>query len=146
MRLDDVDVSQRFFELQQSTFGDASVDGLSLESDAHMILSLSSIFLLQKNNRMHPEMMQLFGNKLYHRVRHQFQADLSMTMTFPNTAMLDLFKVTENLISGSIDRIGACSQVLCMAHLNADGHLDFIDKKLVVTTSQLLLNLPLDSA
>ncbi|ORX56441.1 hypothetical protein DM01DRAFT_1334923 [Hesseltinella vesiculosa] len=57
-----VDVSDKFYQLQKNVF-ELAEDGsnsLTPESDVHLLLSLSSILLLQNNNRMHKAMIPFF--------------------------------------------------------------------------------------
>ncbi|KAG1456395.1 hypothetical protein G6F46_007641 [Rhizopus delemar] len=67
--VDRVDISERFYRLQQYVFNLVKTNKLTVESDSHLILSLSSILLLQNNNRLNHAMIPFFGDKLYSKIR-----------------------------------------------------------------------------
>lgn len=63
--VDHIDISERFYNIQQYVFNSIKVNNLTLESDVHLILSLSSILLVQNNNRLHKDMFPFFGDKIH---------------------------------------------------------------------------------
>ncbi|ORX48497.1 hypothetical protein DM01DRAFT_1326214 [Hesseltinella vesiculosa] len=142
--VDGADISQRFYDFQKMVFEVAtSSPGLTMESDTHLILALSSILLLQKNNRMHPAMKSFFGGKLYHRILKHCQTELDMTKTFPRPILVSLFDAAERVSSGDIDRVEACSRIFDLIRSD-DCPVDDLDKKLLISITRLLLDLPLN--
>ena len=58
--VDEVDVSEKFYHMQEYVFDLVKTNDFALESDVHLILALSSILLLQNNNRIHQAMISFF--------------------------------------------------------------------------------------
>ncbi|KAI7847692.1 hypothetical protein BDC45DRAFT_597772, partial [Circinella umbellata] len=67
--VDSINISERFYGLQQHVFDFVKTKNLTVESDSHLILSLSSILLLQNNNQLNHAMIPFFGDKLYSKIR-----------------------------------------------------------------------------
>ncbi|KAI8330322.1 hypothetical protein BC941DRAFT_463519 [Chlamydoabsidia padenii] len=84
--VDRVDISERFYRLQQYIFDFVKTNNLTVESDSHLILSLSSILLLQNNNRLNHAMIPFFGDKLYSKIRKHNLGEWNMTLKLPGNA------------------------------------------------------------
>lgn len=136
----ELDVSQRFYDMQNHVVNYLKSNTLKLESDVHLILSLSSILLLQNNNRLHQEMMPFFGNKVYQKIRKDNLDSFNMIHKFPGKALLETIKIAQNVYEKSNDRISAAFSLLSITQSMEDP----IDKKLILSASQLLQFLPMD--
>ncbi|SAL99791.1 hypothetical protein [Absidia glauca] len=139
--VDRVDISERFYRLQQYVFDFLKTNDLTVESDSHLILSLSSILLLQNNNRLNHAMIPFFGDKLYSKIRKHNLDKWNMTHKFPGDVLLASILIAENLYDETTDRINACASLLLLANTIDDP----IDKRLLVSASQLLQLLPVDA-
>lgn len=64
-----------------------------------------------------------------------------MTLKFPGNVLLESIIITQNLYDETTDRINACASLILLANTIDDP----IDKKLLVSTSQLLQLLPVDA-
>ncbi|KAI8083226.1 uncharacterized protein B0P05DRAFT_610344 [Gilbertella persicaria] len=64
--VEQIDISERFYNMQKYVYNFVKHNHLTMESDVHLILSLSLILLLQNNNRLHKDMVWFFGDKVYH--------------------------------------------------------------------------------
>jgi hypothetical protein len=67
--VDGTDISELFYQMQQNAYQSGKTNSLTLETDVHLILSLSSILLLQNNNRLHQDWIPFLGNGLYRKTR-----------------------------------------------------------------------------
>ncbi|KAL4206233.1 hypothetical protein AB4K20DRAFT_1923993 [Rhizopus microsporus] len=65
--------------MQQNTYRSGKPNSLNLETDMHLILSLSSILLLQNNNRLHKDCIPFLGNCLYRKIRDHIIKSLNCT-------------------------------------------------------------------
>ncbi|KAG1034973.1 hypothetical protein G6F43_013320 [Rhizopus delemar] len=115
-------------------------NNLTLESDVHLILSLNSILLLQNNNRLHKAIVPFFGNKLYTRIREHNLNSWNTTSKFPGNVLLKIIKIAQNVHGKTTDRIGASVSILNLASTMDDK----INKRLIVSASQLLQSLSMD--
>lgn len=70
---------------------------LVLESDVHRILPLSSILLLQNNNRIHKAMIPFFCHQLYTKIRKQSLDSWAINIKFPPAAMVNLIEITQDV-------------------------------------------------
>ncbi|EPB86798.1 hypothetical protein HMPREF1544_06414 [Mucor circinelloides 1006PhL] len=113
---------------------------LTLESDVHLILSLNSILLLQNNNRLHKAMLPFFGNKLYTRIREHNLDSWDSTSKFPGDVLLKIIEIAQSVYEKTTDRIGASISILNLASTMDDK----INRRLIVSASQLLQSLPMD--
>ncbi|KAG2199811.1 hypothetical protein INT47_009424 [Mucor saturninus] len=132
--VDNIDISERFYNLQNNVFNFVVDNTLTLESDVPLILSLSSILLLQNNNRLHKNMIPFFGNKIYQKVRQSILESLNMTCTFPGENMLAVIQISQSVYSKTTSRISAAASLLGLAEMVDDR----LDKKLIVSASQLV--------
>ncbi|KAG1447803.1 hypothetical protein G6F55_010941 [Rhizopus delemar] len=138
--VDHTDISERFYNMQQYVFNFTKVNNLTLESDVHLILSLSSILLLQNNNRLHKDMIPFFGDKIYQKARKSILDSLNMTYNFPRETLLEIIETAQSVYNKTNNRINAAASLLTLANAVDDP----IDKKLIVSASQLLQFLPMD--
>ncbi|CAO3674037.1 unnamed protein product [Rhizopus stolonifer] len=138
--VDHIDISERFYNMQQYVFNFVEANNLTLESDVHLILSLSSILLLQNNNRLHKDMIPFFGDKIYQKVRENILDSLNMAYKFPGETLLGIIETAQSVYNKTNNRINAAASLLSLAD-TVDNH---IDKKLIVSASQLLQFLPMD--
>ncbi|CAO3616190.1 unnamed protein product [Mucor fragilis] len=138
--VDHIDISERFYNMQQYVFNFVDANSLTLESDVHFILSLSSILLLQNNNRLHKDMIPFFGDKIYQKARESILDSLNMTYKFPGETLLGIIETAQSVYNKTNNRINAAASLLSLA----DTVDDPIDKKLIVSASQLLQFLPMD--
>ncbi|KAF7721661.1 hypothetical protein EC973_004311 [Apophysomyces ossiformis] len=139
-QVDNVDISGKFYQLQQYVFDFVISNNLTLESDVHLILSLNSILLLQNNNRLHKAMVPFFGNKLYTRIREHNLDSWNSTSKFPGDVLLKTIEIVQSVYEKTTDRIGASVSILNLASTMDDK----INKRLIVSASQLLQSLPMD--
>ncbi|CAO3700880.1 unnamed protein product [Rhizopus stolonifer] len=139
-QVDNVDISENFYQLQQYIFDFIISNNLKLESDVHLILSLNSILLLQNNNRLHKAMVPFFGNKLYTRIREHNLDSWNSTDKFPSDILLKTIEIAQSVYEKTTDRIGASLSILNLASATDDK----INKRLIVSASQLLQYLPMD--
>jgi hypothetical protein len=139
-QVDNVDISWKFYQMQQYVFDFVISNNLTLESDVHLILSLNSILLLQNNNRLHKAMVPFFGNKLYTRIREHNLDSWNSTSKFPGDVLLKTIEIAQSVYEKTTDRIGASVSILNMARTMNDK----INKRLIVSASQLLQSLPMD--
>ncbi|RCH81993.1 hypothetical protein CU097_005357 [Rhizopus azygosporus] len=93
--VDRIDISERFYNMQQYIFSFVKLNSLTLESDVHLILSVSSILLLQNNNRVHKDMIPFFGNKIYQKVHKSNLGSLNMTYKFPGETLLEIIETAQ---------------------------------------------------
>ncbi|KAI9276042.1 hypothetical protein BY458DRAFT_143541 [Sporodiniella umbellata] len=138
--VDNVDISGKFYQMQQYVFDFVISNSLTLESDVHLILSLNSILLLQNNNRLHKAMVPFFGNKLYTRICEHNLDSWNSTSKFPGDALLKTIEIAQSVYEKTTDRIGASLSILNLASTMDDK----INKRLIVSASQLLQSLPMD--
>ncbi|SAL97645.1 hypothetical protein [Absidia glauca] len=139
--VDNVNVSERFYQLQQYAFDLVKTNHLTLESDTHLVLSLSSIILLiQNNNRLHPSMISSFG-KVYKNIYKHSHALWNLTLEFPMDLLMHSSTIAKDLYKNKINRIRACTSLLNLA----DKTDDLIDKRLLVSISLLAQYLPMDA-
>ncbi|KAI9006715.1 hypothetical protein CLU79DRAFT_892125 [Phycomyces nitens] len=139
-QVDSVDISEKFHEIQQYVFDYVISNNLTLEYDVHLILSLSSILLLQNNNRLHEAMVPFFGNRLYTRIREHNLASWKSTSNFPGQILLKTIEISQSMYDKTMDRISASASILNLASTMDDS----IDKRLIVSASRLLQSLPMD--
>ncbi|KAG1339684.1 hypothetical protein G6F62_005693 [Rhizopus arrhizus] len=139
-QVDNIDISGKFYQMQQCVFDFVISNNLTLESDVHLILSLNSILLLQNNNRLYKAMVPFFGNKLYTRIREHNLDSWNSTSKFPGDVLLKIIAIAQSVYEKTTDRIGASVSILNMARTMNDK----INKRLVVSASQLLQSLPMD--
>jgi hypothetical protein len=135
-----IDISERFYNMQQYVFNFVEANSLTLGSDVHLILSLSSILLLQNNNRLHKDMIPFFGDKIYQKVRESILDSLNMAYKFPGETLLGIIETAQSVYNKTNNRINAAASLLSLA----DTVDNPIDKKLIVSASQLLQFLPMD--
>lgn len=95
--MDRVDISERFYRLQQYVFDFVKTNNLTVESDSHLVLSLSSILLLQNNNRLSHATTPFFGDKLYSKIRKHNLGEWNMTLKFPGNVLLESIIIAQNL-------------------------------------------------
>lgn len=139
-QVDNVDISGKFYQMQQYVFDFVISNNLTLESDVHLILSLNSILLLQNNNRLHNAMVPFFGNKLYTRIREHNLDSSNSTSKFPGDKLLKTIEIAQSVYEKITDRIGASVSILNLASTMDEN----INKRLIVSASQLLQSLPMD--
>ncbi|KAG0738005.1 hypothetical protein G6F33_012155 [Rhizopus arrhizus] len=120
--VDRIDISERFYSMQQYVFDFLRSNNLTLESDVHLILSLSSILLLKNNNQLYKDMVPFFAYK------------------FLREILLKTIEVAQSVYNKTSDRINAATSLLSLANTMDDP----MDKKLIVSASQLLQFLPMD--
>lgn len=137
---DDVDISGKFYQMQQYVFDLVLNHNLALESDVHLLLAMSSILLLQNNNRLHKAMVPFFGHTLYSRIREHNLRSWNVGSKFPGDALLKAIETAESLYDRQTDRIGASISLLNLASTMQDD----INKRLLVSASQILQSLPMD--
>ncbi|ORX56309.1 hypothetical protein DM01DRAFT_1334784 [Hesseltinella vesiculosa] len=139
--VDETDVSERFYQLQQCVHGLVERESVTVEADVDLILSLCSILLLQNNNRIHQAMLPYFGNHLYTKVRvNSIDLGLSTNNFDPNTK-LDLMNIAEAVYHRKLDIYQAGSQILDLAKANNN----LIEKRMILSTFHLLQALPFDN-
>ncbi|KAI7873133.1 uncharacterized protein EV154DRAFT_528726 [Mucor mucedo] len=136
--IDNIDISERFYNLQKDVFNFVLDNTLTLESDVHLILSLSSILLLQNNNRLHKTMIPFFGNKIYQKVRQSILDSLNMTCTFPGENMLTIIQIFQSVYIKTTSRISAAASLLTLAE-TADDHLDKKAHCIRITASPMVV-------
>ncbi|KAI9012692.1 hypothetical protein CLU79DRAFT_722191 [Phycomyces nitens] len=139
-QVDGVDISEEFYRMQQYVFNFVISNNLTLESDVHLILSLSSILLLQNNNRLHEAMVPFFGNRLYTRIREHNLASWKSTSNFPGQILLKTIEISQSMYDKTIDRISASASVLNLTSTMEDN----IDERLIMSASWILQSLPMD--
>lgn len=139
--IDHVDISEKFYQMQQYVFHSVKSKNLALESDVHLILSLSSILLLQNNNRLHKAMVPFFGDELYNKIRKHNLDSCNMTSKFPGEILLKTIDIAQSLYDKTTDRCNAGASLLTLASTMDN----LIDKRLIVSASQLLQFLPMDA-
>jgi uncharacterized membrane protein len=125
--------------MQQYVFDFLRSNNLTLESDVHLILSLSSILLLKNNNQLYKDTVPFFGNKIYHKVRKGNLDSLNMAYKFLREILVKTIEVAQSVYNKTSDRINAATSLLSLANTVDDP----MDKKLIVSASQLLQFLPI---
>lgn len=140
-QVDNVDISAKFYQMQQYVFNFVISNNLTLESGVHLILSLNSILLLQNNIRLHKTMVPFFGNNLNTRIREHSLNSWNSTSKIPGDVLLKTIGSAQGVYEKTMDRIGASASILNLASTMDDN----INKSLIVSASQLLQSLPMDS-
>ncbi|KAG0162917.1 hypothetical protein DFQ30_001020, partial [Apophysomyces sp. BC1015] len=139
--VDQADVSEKFYQMQQYVFGLVGSSNLALESDVHLILSLSSILLLQNNNRIHKAMIPFFGHQLYTKIRKQNLDSWTTNAKFPAAAMVNLIEIAQDVYNKKKDICKAGASILTLASTMDSS----IDKQLIMSINQLIQFLPYDA-
>ncbi|KAI9492969.1 hypothetical protein BDB00DRAFT_872822 [Zychaea mexicana] len=119
----------------QYVFDFVKTNNLTVESDSYLILSMSSILLLQNNNRLNHAMIPFFGDKLYSKICKHNLGEWNMTLKFPGNVLLESIIIAQNLYDETTDRINACASLLILASTIDDP----IDKRLLVSGVLLLV-------
>lgn len=101
--------------MQQYVFNFVEANNLTLESDVHLILSLSSILLLQNNNRLHKDMIPFFSDKIYQKVRESILDSLNMAYKFPRETLLGIIETAQSVYNKTNNRINAAASLLSLA-------------------------------
>ncbi|KAF1799284.1 hypothetical protein FB192DRAFT_1473977 [Mucor lusitanicus] len=101
--VDGVGISERFYQLQQYVFDLVKTNNLTVKSDSHLILSLSSILLLQNNNRLNNAMVRFFGDKLYSKIRKHNLGEWNITLKFPVNVLLESINIAQSLYGKTTD-------------------------------------------
>ncbi|KAI9244743.1 hypothetical protein EDC94DRAFT_436784 [Helicostylum pulchrum] len=99
---DHIDIPESFYNMQQYVFNFVEVNNLSLESDVHLILLLSSIILLQNNNRLHKDIIPFFGDKIYQKVCESILDPLNMAYKFPGETLLGIIETAQSVYNKPI--------------------------------------------
>ncbi|KAF7720543.1 hypothetical protein EC973_007596, partial [Apophysomyces ossiformis] len=139
--VDQADISEKFYQMQQCVFGLVGTSSLALESDVHLILSLSSILLLQNNNRIHKAMIPYFGHQLYTKIRKQNLDSWTTNAKFPAAAMVNLIEIAQDVYNKKKDICEAGASILTLASTMDNS----IDKQLIMSIYQLVQFLPYDA-
>ncbi|KAK4521405.1 Maf-like protein [Mucor velutinosus] len=113
--VDHIDISERFYNMQQYVFNFVEANNLTLESDVHLILLLSSILLLQNNNRLHKDVIPFFGDKIYQKVRESILDSLNMAYKFPGETLLGIIETAQSVYNKTNNRINAAASLLSLA-------------------------------
>lgn len=114
--IDSIDISERFYSMQQYVYNFVEANNfLTLESTVHLILSLSSILLLQTNKRLYKEMIPFFGNKVYQKVRESVIDSLNMAYKFPGETLLGIIETAQSVYNKTNNRINAAASLLSLA-------------------------------
>lgn len=85
-------------------------------------------------------MIPFFGDKIYQKVRKSNLDSLNMTYKFPGKVLLETIEIAQSVYNKTSDRINAAVSLLTLANTVDDP----MDKKLIVSASQLLQFLPMD--
>lgn len=85
-------------------------------------------------------MVPFFGNKIYHKVRKGNLDSLNIAYKFLREILLKTIEVAQSVYNKTSDRINAATSLLSLANTMDDP----MDKKLIVSASQLLQFLPMD--
>ncbi|GAN06061.1 hypothetical protein MAM1_0110c05538 [Mucor ambiguus] len=86
-------------------------------------------------------MVPFFGNKLYTQICEHNLDSCNSTSKFPGDALLKTIEIAQSLYEKTTDRIDASVSILNLASTMDNK----INKRLLVSASQLLLSLPMDS-
>lgn len=139
--VDNIDISERFYSMQQYVYNFVETNNfLTLESDVHLILSVSSTLVLKSNNRLHKDMILFFGNKVYQKVCESVIDLLNMPYKFPGENLLGIIETVQSVYNKTNNRINAAACLLSLA----DTMDNPIDKELIVSASQLIQFLPME--
>ncbi|ORX62855.1 hypothetical protein DM01DRAFT_1007454 [Hesseltinella vesiculosa] len=136
------DISDKFYQLQKYVFelAEDGFNNLTLESDVHLILSLSSILLLQNNNRMHKAMIPFFGQQVYCKIRKHFLDTWPTSSRFPAASIAELIQTSQDYCGNQVDVCDAGTSILALAKTMDDT----IEKRLTLSVYQLIQCLPND--
>lgn len=121
--VDGTDISELFYQMQQNAYQSIKINSLNLETDAHLILSLSSILLLQNKNRIHQDWIPFLGKEKEKK-----------------KTLLDIIDIIDKVYRKIIDRLTESASLILLA-----GNIeDKIDKELIMSVMQLIQFLPMD--
>ncbi|KAG1050142.1 hypothetical protein G6F43_007561 [Rhizopus delemar] len=135
------DISELFYQMQQNAYQSGKTNSLTLETDVHLILSLSSILLLQNNNRLHQDWIPFLGNGLYRKTRDHVIKSLNCTCPeFSTKLLVDIIDIVSKVYRKNVDRLTASASLLSLA----SNTTDTMDKKLIMSVMQLIQFLPMD--
>jgi hypothetical protein len=137
--VDDINYSKQFYQFQQTIFKQIKKELSTFESDCHQLLAMSSILLLTGN--FPAQMISYFPTNTLTSLKVKILKDLGVgSYKFSRTHLIKILDLVQ-----SVTRKETRREVASLSLLNLSVNETRITKKIILMSSKLIMQLPLEN-